>query len=139
MSIGGVSVGADAASRQPPPPAPAAAPLAPAAPAAAAAARGPGAAVLRSGRRWILRLTLPDRARVGAVVQRRRPAAGRRAPRFATVRGVRPRTLAAGTRRMALGTLAAGPHRVRVTVRSSRATVVLVRAFVVPRRAARAR
>ncbi len=143
-AVSGVSRGADATLAVPgipEIPAPVAMPPGAAAPGAPGASGGrtrpasrPGVRVRRSGARWIVALTLDRRAAVVATVQRRRPAAARRAPRYANVRSVRRRTLAAGSRRIVLGRLAPGPHRLRVRLTVGRSAVVLSREFMVRRR-----
>lgn len=141
--VGGITHGADVASRAPAPGSPATtAPAARPAPVTTSPATARPRPVARPrarvrtirGRRWLV-LTLGERARVSALVQRRRPRAARRAARFATVRGIRGRRLPRGTRRIALGTLRPGRHRVRVRVAGATRTVRITRSFTVrPRR-----
>jgi hypothetical protein len=92
----------------------------------------PKASVRRSGRRWFVSLKLGERARTSVLIQRRRASSGKgRRVRFTTVRGIRARSLKAGTRRITLGGLRPARYRVRIRVVGSRKTTI-VRAFRVP-------
>jgi len=127
-SISGMTFGVNVVSREPVPPPPPPPPVA-----TTRAPLRPVAVVRRSGRNWVLALTLRERVVVSALLQRRRAATANRTARFVTVRGLRRRGLPAGRRTLSLGRLPVGNHRVRVTVIGSRGTVVLTRGFTVRR------
>lgn len=125
-AIGGITRGADVASRIPPPPPP-----------ATAGAEGPvrraaraTARIVRVRGRPFVVVALSERSRVSVLVQRRRPPA-RGTARFTTVRGLRARTLAPGPRRLALGPLRPGRHRVTVRVRGPGGALTLIRPLVI--------
>ena len=92
----------------------------------------PTASVLTLAGRWFISLRIGESATASAVLERRRPAAGRRPARYVVVTGVRRKTYKAGIRRISLGTLAAGQYRLRITVTGPRGRTTLTRSFRVP-------
>ena len=129
--IGGVSAGADVSTTVPVTPA-AAAPGGAAAAIARTAGR-PGATVRRAGRVWFVSLRLGEFSLATGLLERRRAPAVRHRVAYTVVRGLRRRGLAAGTRRIALGRLRPGRHRLRLTITGAHGRVTLIRGFTVHR------
>ena len=97
----------------------------------------PTARVLARSRRWFISLRLGESSTASALLQRRKPAVGRRHARYVVVTGVHRRKYRAGIRRISLGRLAAGRYRLRIRVTGPRGRTTLTRSFRVraaPRR-----
>lgn len=95
-------------------------------------AKKPAASVGRSGARWRLTLRLGERSSARVVLERRSPATKRRPARYVVARKMRPTTLNAGIRRIALGAVRPGQYRLRIRVVGARGATTIVRTFRVP-------
>lgn len=101
--------------------------------AAAASLRRPApptVAIRRAGRRWFVVLRAPTFTVLSGRLQRRLARHRARLPvRYRTIVGLRRRGYAAGVRRIALGRLIPGRHRVVLTLTSASGTERVTRAF----------